>query len=78
MIFKTYIFTFRLNIEFKSGKSVQLGINSVNLEDEDLYSCEITYLEPPESVSIRFKNIKMIHHFHNFFLRSATQQENFK
>lgn len=31
------------------GKSVRLGIKSVSIDDEDLYSCEITYLEPLES-----------------------------
>ncbi|KAL7033530.1 hypothetical protein ACKWTF_007630 [Chironomus riparius] len=39
----------RLRIEFKTGKSVLLEIKSVRIEDEDLYSCEITYLEPTET-----------------------------
>lgn len=38
----------RLRIEFIAGKSVLLEIKSVRIEDEDLYSCEITYLEPTE------------------------------
>jgi len=39
----------RLRIEFIAGKSVLLEIKSVRIEDEDLYSCEITYLEPTET-----------------------------
>ncbi|KAG5680757.1 hypothetical protein PVAND_010244 [Polypedilum vanderplanki] len=39
----------RLHLEFIHGKSVRLEIKSVTIDDEDLYSCEITYLEPIES-----------------------------
>lgn len=51
---KTFIFRFsfseiRLRIEFIAGKSVLLEIKSVQLEDEDLYFCEITYIEPIET-----------------------------
>lgn len=38
-----------MHVEFKPGKSVRLSIKSVKIEDEDLYTCEITYTEPIES-----------------------------
>jgi hypothetical protein len=38
-----------MHIEFKHRKSVRLNIKSVKIEDEDLYTCEITYSEPSES-----------------------------
>lgn len=49
MLIIKYIFIHRLRIEFKHGKSVRLEMKSVTIEDEALYSCEITYLDPPES-----------------------------
>ena len=40
---------FRLAIDYVPGKHVRLGIKSIQVDDEDVYSCEITYLEPLET-----------------------------
>lgn len=41
---------FRLAIDYLTGRTaVRLGIKSVQVDDEDVYSCEITYLEPLET-----------------------------
>lgn len=41
--------TFRLNIDYSPGRYVRLGIKSIIVDDEDVYSCEVTYLEPLET-----------------------------
>lgn len=37
---------FRLRLEFNHGKSVRLDIKSVSIDDDDVYLCEVTYLDP--------------------------------
>lgn len=39
----------RLAIDYTPGRSVRLIIKSLRIDDEDIYSCEITYLEPLET-----------------------------
>lgn len=41
--------TSRLAIDFSPGRPVRLAIKSIQVDDEDIYSCEISYLEPLET-----------------------------
>lgn len=41
--------SFRLAIDYAPGRYVRLGIKSIQVDDEEIYSCEITYLEPLET-----------------------------
>lgn len=40
---------FRLSIDYSKGRHCKLAIKSISIEDEDVYSCEVTYLEPLET-----------------------------
>lgn len=40
---------FRLSIEYSKGRHCRLAIKSISIDDEDIYSCEVTYLEPLET-----------------------------
>ncbi|CRK99567.1 CLUMA_CG012880, isoform B [Clunio marinus] len=39
----------RLAINYSPGRFVKLDIKSIQIDDEDTYSCEVTYLEPLET-----------------------------
>lgn len=40
---------FRLSIEYSKGRHCRLAIKTITVDDEDVYSCEVTYLEPLET-----------------------------
>ena len=44
-----FSFYHRLSINYTPGRSVRLAIKGIQIVDEDVYSCEITYLEPLET-----------------------------
>lgn len=46
---KTPLRILRLVIDYSPGRYVRLGVKSLQVDDEDVYSCEITYLEPLET-----------------------------